>query len=540
MRRLGVLLACSSLLSCATDVGATGLAINDPLDLIDDIDPGGLRLFVLPAESYSCEATTGVVSPAVPDIEQGMFEDAIADVSLTVMSSSARSELSVLGGEYTVLVRGKGTDPVTNVPNTFIATGCTPVTIGAGETVEIRVTLIPIIGMGECGDGTFSPDEQCEDGNTAAGDGCSASCRTEPFTVSTATGMQNNPALAGASGRRWASTYDSDATSVLIRLLEPTGAAVTSPGVLVNDSSLSSALTPAISGLYVASDVAVASDGRIAVTFINFVGGMPQVRAALFDANRTAQGGAVTLRADAGATVSKLAFAGNGALLVAFEDDMSGTGVSGSVFAAGSTTAGALFDIGASGAIEPSVAGASDHFVVAFSAGGDVFVQRFGSDGAPRDAAPVAVLEDAAGTQDQPAVAALPDGRALVAWRDSGGDGAGTAIRARAFGADGTPAGAAITLNTTTAGDQSVPAVAGAGDRFFVAFQSGASVRARVLSSQGDPIPNREQPPTTADFELAASGAQPAVATGGTDGMRAMAAWSEGGDIRGRLFPLAP
>jgi cysteine-rich repeat protein len=438
----------------------------------------------------------------------------------------------VPGGEYTVLVRGKGTDPVTNVPNTFIATGCTPVTIGAGETVEIRVTLIPIIGMGECGDGTFSPDEQCEDGNTTAGDGCSASCRTEPFVISTAAGMQNNPALAGASGRRWASTYDSETTNVAIRLLDPSGGTITFPGALATDALVPTA-TP---GLYLVSGVAIASDGRIGVSFNSF----PEVQVALFDADRTPQGAPIVLRAAGNAKRSRPAFAGNGALLVAFEDDMSGTGISGSVFAAGSTTAGALFDIGASGAIEPSVAGASDHFVVAFSAGGDVFVQRFGSDGAPRDAAPVAVLEDAAGTQDQPAVAALPDGRALVAWRDSGGDGAGTAIRARAFAADGMPAGAAITLNTTTAGDQSAPAVAGAGDRFFVAFQSGASVRARVLSSQGDPIPNREQPPTTADFELAASGAQPAVATGGTDGMRAMAAWSEGGDIRGRLFPLAP
>lgn len=534
MRRLGVLLACSSLLSCATDVGATGLAINDPLDLIDDIDPGGLRLFVLPAETYSCAATTGVVSPMVPDVEQGMVEDAIADVGLTVMSSAAREQLSVPAGAYTVLVRGKGTDPVTHVPDTFIATGCTAVSIGEGETQEIRVTLIPIVGMGECGDGVFSPDEQCEDGNTAGGDGCSASCRTEPFVISTTAGMQNNPALAGASGQRWAASYDSELTNVLLRLLDPSGATITFPSALSMDSVVPSAGT----GMYLLSDVAMASDGRVGVSFTSY----PEVQVALFDADRNIQGGGpVMLRAAAGnGKRSRLAFAGNGALLVAFEDDMSGTGLSGSVIAAGSTTAGALFDIGASGASAPSVAGASDHFVVAFSAGGDVFVQRFGSDGAPRDAAPVAVLEDAAGTQDQPAVAALPDGRVLVAWRDSGGDGAGTAIRARAFATDGSPAGAAITLNTTTAGDQSAPAVAGASDRFFVAFQSGASIRARVLSSQGDPIPNREQPPTTADFELAASGAQPAVATGGTDGTRAMTVWAEGGDIRGRFYPLAP
>ena len=69
---------------------------------------------------------------------------------------------------------------------------------------------------------------------------------------------------------------------------------------------------------------------------------------------------------------------------------------------------------------------------------------------------------------------------------------------------------------------------------------TGSGVRARVLSSQGDPLPNREQPPTTADFELAANASQPSVATGGMDGTHWMAAWAEAGDIRGRLFTLVP
>ena len=31
-----------------------------------------------------------------------------------------------------------------------------------------------------CGDGTADPDEECDDGNTIAGDGCDAACQLEP------------------------------------------------------------------------------------------------------------------------------------------------------------------------------------------------------------------------------------------------------------------------------------------------------------------------------------------------------------------------
>ncbi len=543
-RAVSVILACVALAaSCGGDVGSSGLAINDPLDLIDDIDDGTLRLLVLPADGYACEGTTGLVSPWPDDVAQGMFDDAAADVTLEVMSSAARAEVQVPGGEYTVLVRGKGTDPVTMIPNTFIATGCANVTIGGGETQEIRITLIPIVGEGNCGDGTFSPDEQCEDGNTSDGDGCSASCRTEPFVVSTAAMAQDSPSVAGATGRNWASTYtnSTDRTS-LIRLLDPAGRTITSPSALTNDAPIGDIFPTALLGQYLFSDVAVSSAGRIGFSLTHFSMGAARVRAGFFDGNRTPQGDTVVLAEWPGTPQphSSIAFAGDTAMIV-FEDSSSPSGLSGQIFAMGSSTpiSATPFVVGegATLATDPEVAGASDHFVVAFTAGGDVFVQRFGTDGSATDAAGVAVLEDAAGTQDQPAVAALSDGRALVAWRDTEGDGAGSAIRARAF-AGGAAVSDAFVLNTTSAGDQSAASIAGAGETFLVLFQSGGSVRARAISANGTPIPNRERPPTTADFEVAANGATPAAGVGGSGGSTYMATWAEGGDIRGRLFNL--
>jgi cysteine-rich repeat protein len=40
---------------------------------------------------------------------------------------------------------------------------------------RLNVTLVPEV----CGNGNLTPGEQCDDGNTAAGDGCSATCRFE-------------------------------------------------------------------------------------------------------------------------------------------------------------------------------------------------------------------------------------------------------------------------------------------------------------------------------------------------------------------------
>lgn len=539
-------LACLAFASCGGDVGSTGLAINDPLDLIDDVYDGQLRLFVLPAGEYTCDAATGTVSPEVPDVGQGMFADAVADVTLEVASSRARAEVQVPGGEYTVLVRGKGTDPVTMVMNTFIATGCARVSIGPGETQEIRITLIPIVGEGTCGDGVLSPDEQCEDGNTTDGDGCSATCRTEPYVVSTAPMEQNGPSVAGAPGHRWALTYTNAADrTTLVHLLEPNGSTITFPSALMSDRDLGEILPTPLLSQYTFADVAVSPAGRIGIGLSHFSGGGARVRVAFLDDSRTAEGDSVVVRD--GLTVesqpeSSVAFAGDGTFMIVFEDETSPSGLSGQVFAAGATTPVAadpfVVGQGIAGASDPVVAGAGDHFVVAFTAGGDVFVQRFGTDGSARDATGVPVLEDAAGMQTEPAVAALADGRALVAWRDASGDGMGSAVRARAFDASGAPAGDPFVLNTTVEDDPSAPSLAGAGEVFLALFQSGGSVRGRVISANGTPIPNRERPPTTNDFEVAPSGSQPAAGAGGPSGNLFMATWAEGGDIHARLFTL--
>ncbi|MCB9596187.1 MAG: hypothetical protein H6719_25925 [Sandaracinaceae bacterium] len=541
---LAAALAIVAFASCSPPVDSTGLAIHDPLALIDDVQ-GPLRLYVLPGDSFACDTTTGMVSPEVADLPEGMFLDAIADLSLDVMSSRAMVSLDVPAGTYTVLVRGKGTDPVTMIPNQFIATACATSMIENGSTREVRLTLLPITGMGVCGDAVRSPDEQCEDGNTVDGDGCSATCRTERFPINTTTaGAQNHASVAGAPGRNWNITYDSANTTVLLRTLAPDGSTISSPSVLAMDADVDVLLADVELGSQLLADVGVAPDGRIAFAFVDFNMG-PDVRLAFFDASRVPQNGSRSVLVSDGMTGSPrtnpaVAFAGDGTLMVVYEDMSSATGLSGATFASGSFTPTGPFEVGSglTRAASPDVAGTSDGFVVAMTGGGDVHYQRFGTDGAARDAAAV-VVSAGAGAQDQPSVGAHRGGDFLVAWRDELADGAASGIGARAFAADGTPRQDAFVLNTTVGGAQSQPAVAAGSTTFAVSWISDASARARNVSGSGEPLPNFESPPTTVDFEVAAAASEITAAAGGTDTAPAwMAVTNQGDDVYGRFFVL--
>ena len=54
---------------------------------------------------------------------------------------------------------------------------CTGVSASPGTTCVADVCVIPPV---VCGNGIVQTGEQCDDGNTTAGDGCSATCQTEP------------------------------------------------------------------------------------------------------------------------------------------------------------------------------------------------------------------------------------------------------------------------------------------------------------------------------------------------------------------------
>jgi hypothetical protein len=107
-----------------------------------------------------------------------------------------------------------------------------------------------------------------------------------------------------------------------------------------------------------------------------------------------------------------------------------------------------------------------------------------------------------AGDQDDPQIAALKDGGYVVTWQDgdpynyngSGslgvggatGDSSGTAVKAQVFTASGEQVGSEILVNTTTAGNQSGPAIATLDDGdFVIAWNGGTAVDAQLFTAAG-------------------------------------------------------
>ncbi|UJR79809.1 hypothetical protein [Sandaracinus amylolyticus] len=539
MRLCFVCLALVALTACTAETApGRGVALRDPLGLVDDVYGAGnaLRLYVLPADAFTCTPASGTVDPDPPDVQE-VFADAVVDVTLT-RDDLASYSVELPPGDYVVLARGKGTDPVSGRTNVFIATGCATSSVADGETVGVTVVLAPIVGMGECGDGILSPDEQCETGAPAC-----TECRTVAETLNTTTDAdQTSPRVAARSGQRVVVAWEGDSgtgINVRFRSFDPNGRPLT--GGLAVDTEVVLPSSQNVGG------VAVTPDGRFALSLVDLPAGNPNVRVAFYSPSLMQQA-TPELRADLAGVQNApvIAYHSGGAAMVVFQDATSATGLSGRAFAMGSTTpSGAdAFEVGAgqAGGTTPAIAATSSGFVVAFAALNQIYLQRFGTDGAPVDstAQPVA---DAAGMRTTPAVAALADGTFLVAWAESNGDGMGSGIRARIFSDAGVAADAPFTVNHTVAGDQLEPAVAAASDRFLVAFRSGNAVRAAVLSSSGDPSLNREQPPTLGDFEVAATGARPSVAVIGAGADQAwwvvyQAPGASGLDVFGRRYPL--
>lgn len=509
--------------SCVAGGEASGpsLDLYDPYGLMDVV--GELRLLVFRADAYGCTAD-GTVTPEISDAPEGPFEDAVVNITLPVGESR---QLTLDEGTYVVHVRGRGTDPVSGRTNVIVATGCTPnVNIVGGETSEITVEIQDVVGTGVCDDGILSPDEQCEN---ATGPLPCVACQTQSFVAHTTTeNVQDEPSVAWASGQRLVLAFD-EAGAVRTMFRAADGEVITSPAALALDADVEPRMD-----VQTLPATAV-SAARIAIAFQDFSmrsGNMSDVRVRFFNGDRLPTGESVNVLAAAGGNQGRpaLAMLADGTTLAVFEDGASSSGASAVRFAAGSTTPDAAVAIGSTGVSAPAVAATSDGFVVAFASAGDVFVQRFGADGAATDATPIAVVEgaDAGGTQDQPTVAALADGRFFVAFRDEGMG----AVRGRAFASSGSPA-AVVTL-----GPGANPSAAAGAERFFVAWDASGTVRARIYDGTGAPARNRESPPTPDAFTVG-SGTEPVVAVGGPSGrVLAFVGFVSGGDVQGRLYPL--
>ncbi len=575
-----VLCLTPALTACLSGLSVEGitLAMDDPSGLLARATAA--RLLVLPAEGRRCLADGGI-EPPVPDDFAESPREASAVLELSTGAPRAETTAIVLAeGDYLVFVQARGDDPLSGRRDAPIGHGCAEATVEGGETAMVRIQLHAVVVEGVCGDGALDADEQCDDGGTADGDGCSATCRTEPVLAGIAVGgeslgIQDQPALAWRPGQRLVLSYrnkpDRESPDVHVRIFSEVGEPLSSPAALavgfpvdrITGEQRTPSLDVAAGGALVAfHDVrsALTQGGDVRTRHVatgtgepDPSGSMPSrgVSGFLHDPNEgTQRAPVVSLRED-------------GEALVVFEDSRQPSGLAARRLPAGSGVPAAsstdAWPVGASSAgpgVSPALTRLPNGWLLAFEAAGDVWVQRLDETGRP-EGSPSRPLEgaDAEGRQGQPALATLQDPssgepRILLAWEEEGprGDDDGSTIRALLLDASGTPLGSPVRVPTTTVGNQTAPAVTArsferAGmryARFVVLWQHGRTARARLFDERLNPALYRTAPPSAGDFEVASNAAGGhAIAAGDLPARPGWAtAWSDGEDTYLRFFPL--
>ena len=144
----------------------------------------------------------------------------------------------------------------------------------------------------------------------------------------------------------------------------------------------------------------------------------------------------------------------------------------------------------------PEVASNEDgHFVATWQSadsdgdGFGILAQMYDSSGL-EVGTPIAINSTVAGDQTRPAIACDDSGDFGIAWQSP--DAAGSGIFARRYEEEGFPDTSQVAVNTTTAGEQTLPSIAMSenGD-FLVVWQSpdasGEGIKARLFNDDGDP-----------------------------------------------------
>jgi Ca2+-binding RTX toxin-like protein len=183
-----------------------------------------------------------------------------------------------------------------------------------------------------------------------------------------------------------------------------------------------------------------------------------------------------------GVVVTGLSGGGFVAVWQSYAQDGSGWGVYAQRYDSNGSALGGEFKVNQTSADQqagPTVAAlAGGGFVVAWhsnlqdTSGYGVYQQRYDANAVPLG--PESRANSAtASDQSDPAIAALSDGGYVLAWSSYAQDGSSYGIYAQRFGAGGLPAGAEFKVNSSTANEQTLPAIAGlSGGGFMVAWQS--------------------------------------------------------------------
>jgi hypothetical protein len=478
--------------SCSTDVEAEiGLVLTSPQGLLDEATSMNLRVF--PAEGRSCGAD-GAPSEVPEGAQEFQLQREGCDAGVAWCTEIT---LPKDGSEQMFAVEARNAAGL-------LALGCGTATMDQ-DPVEVSIKIVRYVAPACCGDGILQPTELCDTGPQGgtcsaitSDEVCEADCSTKAIPVER---VSTDPPLGAIGQGQLAITFAPglDQLSGGLRAAYTSGGSTSDIGLRFFQSDLRSVTVPAAlatprraifncSGNELAiprqqsAPAVAASDTGSFVAFLSNKDIVTRTDVAIFalsDAGCSAM--AETTLSDKVAAAANVDLASNGGLAFVVWDQ--GGQVLGRTWSEGAG-AGPIVTIATSGARPRVARGASGWLVVYEGADGADADGVFATEVADDSSISAALLVNAKrdGLQDQPDVAALPDGRWAVVWR-SGAD-----VFFQRFGADATPTSGdqESPLATTTEGDQAEPAIVSgsSGDYFATAWSSGAEIRARLIGGE--------------------------------------------------------
>jgi len=187
----------------------TGVVTSSTASMLADLKPktaqGGCTTSI-----NAKDAVYTIVSPISGLLEatvSGTFDSAIYVRTACDADAAAFTDLACAGN-----ADGNGPEKlsvpiVANQPLYVVVDG---ETAAAAGLFELGVVVRPAV----CGNGTLEGGELCDDGNTAAGDGCSATCQLEPITKNDTCANAEPIALAAGAGGTYSATVSSGTTNL--------------------------------------------------------------------------------------------------------------------------------------------------------------------------------------------------------------------------------------------------------------------------------------------------------------------------------------
>ncbi len=462
------------------------------------------------------------------------------------------------------------------------AVGCATTVVNQ-ETIPLEIKMVRSIPPSVCGDNALQPTEQCEP-SSASDPTCNAQCQTGEVLLSagsTAAGTSNGkpgdkvkptfvwPSSAGRRGKLLAFFGDkTPATNqeVTMRVLNDAFGPYQEQGATIQDSSFFLPNTRgAIVGASEANDQFNPTATSIGATYYvafqdnNSATNSFDIHLRSLDDGLAAQeatGQPIGINGangggEAGIQSTPSMAAGPGSLLyIAWQDDTAGK-IVGRTWNPQSKAYGAQTDLSLGTSNRGvAVAGTDRGWVVAWQSGTDVKLRLLGADGAPTASEQTVNESRHTGSQEQPAIASLSDGRFAVAWTDRGAAN-GADVYVQRFAADGTKVAgdqAAAANDVASAGDQTTPALAGISATGFVAAwvdETSGHIRGRLLGGSAGYLFNNVTGQSS-EFEASVEGRRtrgaPTVAVGGGGPYIAIGWEDRTGDAKsgvyGRRFPL--